>query len=93
MLVWQAYLRPAVTLALVLVVSVTSLQQRLLGTATTGDLSNHRAACAGDDLCSQPTLNQESYSRFPSHDNWFILLPCPSSNVTTSSQYAFRHSM
>lgn len=43
-------LGPGVTLSLVLVVSDTSLQQRLLGTATAGDLAHHGAAAGGEDL-------------------------------------------
>ena len=44
------YLRPAVTLALVLMIRISSLQQRLLGTATASHLPNHGTARAGNDL-------------------------------------------
>ena len=49
---WEVHLWPAVPLDLVLVVCVSSLQQRLLCAAPACDLADHCTASAGDDLHS-----------------------------------------
>ena len=49
---WEVHLWPAVPLDLVLVVCVSSLQQRLLCAAPACNLADHCTACAGDDLHS-----------------------------------------
>ena len=49
---WEVHLWPAVPLDLVLVVCVSSFQQRLLCAAPACNLADHCTACAGDDLDS-----------------------------------------
>jgi hypothetical protein len=54
----MSYLRPAVALSLVLVVGVASLEHWLLRPPTSGNLSNHCSATAGNNLHTNSDAHQ-----------------------------------